>query len=312
MELLIQSLILFISLVILSKSSHIVSESSVKIAKITRLGELTIGFIVLSLASSAPEIAVAFSAITSGNIGITLGNIFGSNIADILLIPGIMAFLGTIKIYKKSMRELSTILFITSTIPISLLTFIFYSRIVGLMLIFTFLIFCWFSIKSRITFGEFVEKKKEIKLSLALPLAFGLFFLLISSRFVVDSAAKMARLLGVSESVVGATIISIGSVLPELAVSITSIKKKCVALALGNTIGSCIVKVTVVLGFVLLLAPSLVDLTSYSPLISFMLASAILFWFFCGRGELDRTDGIILLLFYSIFLLTFLGVEIAI
>jgi cation:H+ antiporter len=312
MELLIQSLILFISLVILSKSSHIVSESSVKIAKITRLGELTIGFIVLSLASSAPEIAVAFSAITSGNIGITLGNIFGSNIADILLIPGIMAFLGTIKIYKKSMRELSTILFITSTIPISLLTFIFYSRIVGLMLIFTFLIFCWFSIKSRITFGEFVEKKKEIKLSLALPLAFGLFFLLISSRFVVDSAAKMARLLGVSESVVGATIISIGSVLPELAVSITSIKKKYVALALGNTIGSCIVKVTVVLGFVLLLAPSLVDLTSYSPLISFMLASAILFWFFCGRGELDRIDGIILLLFYSIFLLTFLGVEIAI
>jgi len=136
MELLIQSLILFISLVILSKSSHIVSESSVKIAKITRLGELTIGFIVLSLASSAPEIAVAFSAITSGNVGITLGNIFGSNIADILLIPGIMAFLGTIKIYKKSMRELSTILFITSTIPISLLTFIFYSRIVGLMLIF--------------------------------------------------------------------------------------------------------------------------------------------------------------------------------
>jgi cation:H+ antiporter len=312
MELLIQSLILFISLVILSKSSHIVSESSVKIAKITRLGELTIGFIVLSLASSAPEIAVAFSAITSGNVGITLGNIFGSNIADILLIPGIMAFLGTIKIYKKSMRELSTILFITSTIPISLLTFIFYSRIVGLMLIFTFLIFCWFSIKSRITFGEFVEKKKEIKLSLALNLAFGLFFLLTSSRFVVDSAAKMARLLGVSESVVGATIISIGSVLPELAVSITSIKKKCVALALGNTIGSCIVKVTVVLGFVLLLAPSLVDLTSYSPLISFMLASAILFWFFCGRGELDRTDGIILLLFYSIFLLTFLGVEIAI
>jgi cation:H+ antiporter len=310
MELLIQSLTLFISLVILSKSSHIVSESSVKIAKITRLGELTIGFILLSLASSAPEIAVAFSAITSGDIGITLGNIFGSNIADILLIPGIMAILAPIKIYKKSMKDLSAILFLSSLIPLLLLITSLHSRITGLILIFVFAIFCYFSASRKITFKEFVEKRRKIKLSLALTLAFGLLLLFLSSRFVVDSAVRIANFLGVSESVIGATIISIGSVLPELAVGIASIKKRYINLALGNTIGSCIVKVTIVLAFVLLFAPFLVDLNLYTNLIGFMLAAAVLFWFFCGKGELDRIDGIILLLFYSTFLLAICGVEV--
>jgi cation:H+ antiporter len=309
MELLIQSVILFVSLAILSKSSHIVTDNSVKIAKITRLGELVIGFILLSIASSMPEIAVAFSAVTSGNVEITLGDIFGSNIADIVLVVGLMALISPIKIYKRTMKELSTMLFLTSLITLLLFVIVFPPRIVGFILIFTFLIFCHFSVKRRVTFKEFAERRKKVKLSIVLPLVLGLFFIILSSRFAVDSAANIANILGISSTVIGATIIAIGTVLPELAVGIASIKKNHVGLALGNTIGSCVVKVTVVLGSVLLMAPIITDLSIYSTLIGFMIFSAVLIWFFFGKGRLDRIDGIFLILFYVLFLLAIFGIE---
>lgn len=310
MELLIQSVILFVSLAILSKSSHVVTDNSVKIAKITRLGELVIGFILLSVASSMPEIAVAFSAVTSGNVGITLGNIFGSNIADIALAVGIIALMVPIKIYKRTMKELSTMLFLASLIPLLLLVIAFFQRIVGIILIFTFLVFCHFSVKRKVTFKEFVKRRKKIKLSTVLPLVLGLFFIILSSRFVVDSAANIAKILGISGTVIGATIIAIGTILPELAVGIVAVRKNHAGLALGSTIGSCVVKVTVVLGFVLLMTTAMVDLTLYSTLVGFMIFSSVLLWFLFGRGRLDRIDGIVLILFYILFLLTTFGIEI--
>lgn len=311
MELLIQSLILLFSLAILSKSSHFLTESSVKIARITGLGERVIGFILLALVASGPEIAIAFSAILSGNIGISLGNIFGSNIADILLVIGIMALLARIKIYKKTLAKLSIALFLASLISFSLLVAPFYSRAIGLALIFVFIIFCYFFARERINIKEFMERRKKIEYSTILILTLSIFFLLLSSRFVVDSAASITKIIGISEAVIGGSIISIGSVLPELAVGITSIRKKYIGLALGNAIGSCVVKVTIVLGLLFSVSLFPFDFALYSTFIAFMIVSSLLFWFVCGRGEIDKFDGILFLLFYIIFLAMLFGVEIS-
>lgn len=315
MELVINFIIFFASLAVLVKSAQLVTDNSVKIARITGLGEVVIGFILLSIGSNLPEVGIAISSVISENVEITLGNIFGSNVASICLVIGSMSLLGvSIRIYKRTMKELSIILFIVSSIPIILLAGIYFSRILGLVLIFVFLAFCWYSVKKRMTlqnkFKKRAKKREKFKFSIVFFLCLGIILVLVSSKFVVDSAAEISSIIGISGAVIGATIISIGSTLPELSIGITAVRKGYIGLALGGVVGSSLTTVTIVLGLVILISPVMIDLTIFSTLIGFMVFSCILLWIFFGRGKLGRTEGIILFLFYALFLLTTFGIQI--
>ncbi len=315
MELVINFIIFFASLAVLVKSAQLVTDNSVKIARITGLGEVVIGFILLSIGSNLPEVGIAISSVISENMEITLGNIFGSNVASICLVIGSMSLLGvSIRIYKRTMKELSIILFIVSSIPIILLAGIYFSRILGLVLIFVFLAFCWYSVKKRMTlqnkFKKRAKKREKFKFSIVFFLCLGIILVLVSSKFVVDSAAEISSIIGISGAVIGATIISIGSTLPELSIGITAVRKGYIGLALGGVVGSSLTTVTIVLGLVILISPVMIDLTIFSTLIGFMVFSCILLWIFFGRGKLGRTEGIILFLFYALFLLTTFGIQI--
>ncbi|MFQ6021008.1 MAG: hypothetical protein ACE5J4_03290, partial [Candidatus Aenigmatarchaeota archaeon] len=114
-------ILLMISITVLIETSHMVIDSSVRISHLTRIGEFVIGFIFISLTTSIPEFAVSFSAVSMGDIGISIGNLFGSNITDIALIIGIIAIMGAVKIKRGNIQRLATILLFTSLIPISLL-----------------------------------------------------------------------------------------------------------------------------------------------------------------------------------------------
>lgn len=313
-------MILFLSLAFLVKFSHLVIDSSVKIARITRLGELVIGFIFLSIATNVPEMGVAFSAITTGDIGITIGNILGSNVANIALVIGIISLLTTIKITKGVLKDIPTILFLSSVIPLSLISFLTPSRLIGLILVFTFVGFCYYSVKKKITPKKIIPKEHlTFFQQLMLPFRFyktigviclGLLGVLISARFVVYSSSNIAKILGIVESVIGATIISIGTTLPELSIAISATKKGHVNLALGDVIGSCLTKITLVLGLVLIFSQFVVNISVFSTLVMFVLLSNILIWFFLERGILGRKEGILLLILYFVFLISVFGVQI--
>jgi cation:H+ antiporter len=310
MELFFQFILLFISLAVLARASHFVIDSSSKIASVTGLGELVTGFIILAIASSIPEIAVAISSILSENIGISLGDIFGSNTADICLVVGLMSLLSPIVIFKRTVKKISTMLFLTCSISLLLLTGIYLPRIVGLILILTFFFFCWYSVKERLILQKTKKRREKIRIQTILILFLALSVVLISSRLVVDSAARAATILGISEAVIGATIIGLGTTLPEIAVGITAVRKGHIGLALGDVGGSVITTVTLILGLILLISPIAVDLTIFSTLIGFMVLSSILLWVFFGRGKLGRVEGIILLSIYVLFIITTFGIQI--
>jgi len=130
-NLLYNVVIFAISIVILSKASHIVIKNSVKLARITKLGELVIGFILLSVATSMPELAVSFSAIVSDNVGISIGNLLGSNVANLGLVLAIPAMMAPIAVKRGTFRKLPSLLFFSSIIPLFFLTMHEMSRIVG-------------------------------------------------------------------------------------------------------------------------------------------------------------------------------------
>jgi len=317
-NLITQSLILLASVLVLAKSSHLVINNAVKLARFTRLDELVIGFIIISVTTSLPELAVSVSAVSKGNVGISIGNLFGSNITDICLIVGIVALMKPMKISKWAFSDLSAILFITSVIPLFLLIVKEASQIVGIVLLLFFAYFCWYSLKKRITTRtrrtEKLGKRRQVKgpiMSTMVRLFAGIGGVVLSSNFAVDSALNVASIMGMVPAIIGATIVAIGTSLPELSVNLAALRTKHFGLALGDAIGACLTNTTLNLGIVLLVAPITVNMAVFSTLISFLLLANIFMWYFLERGKLTHFAGLSLLILYQLFLVTIFEVQIA-
>lgn len=317
-----QLLIFIISIAILAKSSHIVIKNSIYIAKITKLGELVIGFIILSIATTTPELAVSFSAILSKNVGVSIGNLLGSNITNLGLILSIPAIMGPLAIKKGTFEKLPSLLFLSSIIPLFFLMMHEMSRIVGGVLIGVFVIFAFYSTKKKLSLKLVYREPRDLLKKVLMPFQFykalillllGLFVVIVSSNFVVSSASKISSIVGVAESVIGATIIALGTSLPELSVSLTAIKTKHPNLALGNIIGACLTNITLIFGIVLLFSPIVVNIKIFSTLLFFVISITMVSWYFFTTGRrLDRMEGIALLFIYILFLISTFGVQLVV
>ena len=320
-DIFLNSLILLSSLVLLMITSQWVIENSIKISRLANLSEVVIGFIFIAFATSVPELAVSVSAVTSSDVGIAIGNLLGSNIADIALIVGIASFFGPVILQRRLLREITTILFLTSLIPLILLNVKETGKIIGIVLIFIFFLFVYYSTKRKLKprMGKIKENDKNDHpfkaklLSVAIIMfCIGIVGVFISSRFVVDSAADIAMQMGIAEAVIGATIIAVGTSLPELAVGIAAIKKGHWGLVFGDAIGSAMTNLTLVLGMVMFVAGLPIDIRIFETLIMYLLVINMVLWYFIGRGRLDRKAGIVLLFIYQLFLMTIFGVQLVI
>ena len=325
----LQQLVIFaLSVIFLAKSSQIVVKHSVEVAKILHVGELIVGVVILSVATSLPELAVSILSIKSGNVGIAIGNIFGSNIANLGLVLAIPAIIAPLKVKKGTFEKLPTLLFLSSIIPLAFLAMENISAIIGFALIVAFVFYAAYSTSKHIGFKMPKRKKNKKKKSkgvirmIKLPIEFykslimliiGAGVLGISAQYTVTSASKVSMMIGVAESVIGATVIAIGTSLPELSVSLTAIKTKHHKLAIGNAIGSCLANITLILGIVLLLSPVAVNPKIFSTLLFFVIGITMVAWyFFTSERTLDRTEGMILLFAYMLFLISTFGVQITI
>ncbi len=315
MNLVIQFIILAVSLAILIKFSDKVSDSSANIARITGLGEMAVGFLILSIVTSLPELAVSISAVNSGDIEIPVGTVFGSNIANIGLILGLTAVLSpsTIIIAREDYRSLCFMLVIASLVPLQILVLGGFANLTGLMLLGMFIIFSAYSIKGRIPVVENGEEPETRKLSKELIIVFGgVAAIIISSRFVVDSSVAISSMLQIDQSVIGATVIALGTSLPELSVSLAAVKKSRIGLALGNILGSCITNLTLILGFVLVLSKLKVNILVFAELVVILIIVNLTLWRFIVDRRIDFGNGMVLLLLYSIFAISTLGIQVAI
>jgi cation:H+ antiporter len=314
-QIIINLVILIFSLLILIKSSNIVSDSSENIARITGLGEMAVGFLILSIVTSLPELAVSTNAINSGEIGIPIGTIFGSNIANIGLILGLTAILAprTIKIVGSEFKRLYLMMIIASIVPLQIIVFSRFANFIGFSLLTIFIIFSIYSSRTKIAeTGVANERpKRSLPIELTISIA-GILVILFSSYFLVGSTIAISNIAGINQSIIGATIIAIGTSLPELSVSLASIKKARMGLALGNILGSCITNLTLILGFVLVFTRCEFNVYIFAELIAMLILINLVLWRFILNREIKFGDGILLLLLYSIFIASTLGIQVAI
>lgn len=275
------------------------------------LSPLLIGMLIIGFGTSAPEIIVSVIAALEGSSGIALGNAFGSNIANIALILGITALISPIAVRSEIIRkELPILLGLTFFAAWQLLDANL-SKDDAFSLLGLFILLISWSIWTGLRgdkdalaeeFGEELNSKPANLKADTLWLIAGLILLIISSRILVWGAVEIATFFGVSDVVIGLTVIAIGTSLPELASSLVAVKKGEHDMALGNVIGSNMFNTLAVVGIAGVIHPMQVDSSFLYRDTLFMLILSVALFVFCiglkGPGRLNRLEGGVFLLAY--------------
>ena len=281
------------------------------LARKLNVSELVIGLTVVALGTSLPEFMVSFLSVLRGSSDMSVGNIIGSNVFNILVIIGASALMRTMKVEKSLLkRDLPICLAASVLLLLFAVTSGTIARWEGLLLV---AFFCGYlfmayrmAVKDRKAAQSYVAETKSLWY-LILLIFVGMAALVLGGRVLVDNAVKVAYECHVSESVIGATILAGGTSLPELATSIMAARKGSLGLAFGNVIGSNVFNIAFVIGTCSSIVP--MPVTEISQVDWLMLVgSCILFWLVAyTRRELCRWEGVLLIscyLAYLVFLLT--------
>jgi cation:H+ antiporter len=278
------------------------SDSGAKLGKVFQISPVVIGLVVFGFGTSAPEILVSGFAAFGGNNGIGVGNAIGSNIFNIALVLAISAIISKVPFSKSILKkEYLFLLVLTFTLGFILYDN-FLSRVDGFILLFIFALFLYLTFKTakddlleESQTGEITESKSTIWLTLIISLI----VLLASSKAVVFGATNIAQNLGVSDLIIGLTIVSLGTSLPELSLAIASTIKKQHQMLIGNILGSNIFNSTAVLSVVALINPGVVDENIFTRDYLFVLAATLLIFGLAykksGNHSVNRFGGIALL-----------------
>ena len=281
------------------------------LARKLNVSELVIGLTVVALGTSLPEFMVSFLSVLRGSSNMSVGNIIGSNVFNILVIIGASALMRTMKVEKSLLkRDLPICLAASVLLLLFAVTSGTIARWEGLLLVAFFSGYLFMAyrmaVKDRKAAQSYVAETKSLWY-LILLIFVGMAALVLGGRVLVDNAVKVAYECHVSESVIGATILAGGTSLPELATSVMAARKGSLGLAFGNVVGSNVFNIAFVIGTCSSIVP--MPVTEISQVDWLMLVgSCILFWLVAyTRRELCRWEGVLLIscyLAYLVFLLT--------
>lgn len=299
---LIQFLLLILGFVMLVKGADWFVEGAAGIADKFGIPQLVIGLTIVAMGTSAPEAAVSITAATKGNAGITIGNVVGSNIMNILVILGITSVITTIAVAQSTVRyEIPYMLFITVLLMVFGYTGENITFIEGVLLWIAFIVYLAYLFRMAKNNKEEVEdegEKKPIWLLILLSIV-GVVLVVKGSDVAVDAATKIAKAAGLSERFIGLTIVALGTSLPELFTSASAAIKGKADIAIGNIVGSNVFNILFVTGTTALITPVVFEKGFViDALIS--LAAGVLLWLCIFKNhKLKRSGGIVMLLGYA-------------
>ena len=301
-SMLINIVLLVMGLVVVLKGADWLTDGAVNIASRFGVSQMVIGLTIVAMGTSMPELCVSMVSALKGTPDLAVGNVVGSNTLNTLLIVGCSALVAPIMVKRSSVRR-----DIPFAVLASLLMLIFcldggIDRLDAALLFILFAVFMFVTVK----YGK--NEDTEAKTTAAplgkatLLLVVGLVCLILGSNLFVDNASFIASTLGVSDAVIGLTIVAGGTSLPELATSMVSAKKGNSDIAIGNVIGSNVFNILMIIGVTGLVKPMHIKgITSLDLIV--MLASMLLLWFFCRTTyKVKRWEGAVLAISYIAYL----------
>jgi cation:H+ antiporter len=308
----VSAIVLGVSMIALSYVSRYVIRWIEDFMEITGLSETSVGFALLSVITSTPELLVAVFAVSGGAPGLSVGDLLGSNVFNLGIVVGVlMVTAGFLKECPEGMVEIADILLLSSIIPLILVVLkVSISFIgVGLLAIFVFSVFRETRNRTQVVSSmakgpDEGEKRSLKKSSVFFKIFLGTILVIVSARFTVSSALEIAGFFGIPLIFLGAKLVSIGTSLPELSLTLAAVRSKRIHLATANAIGSNLSNLTLILGVVFVssfFSPFSVNITSFIEIISFVLITSLIIWYHLTKGGNCRLIGVTLILTYIVF-----------
>lgn len=305
-------LILLLSLTALILGADILVRGSVNLASAMGVSTLVIGLTLVAWGTSAPELVVSLTAGLQNEYGIALGNIIGSNLANILLIGGLGAFLIPLSTHGMGLRFNAILLLLVSLILAIMVASGYLNPIIGFALLGIKVFMLYQSFRGHITPTEEVTPESMSLMQAALMTLGGAVLVGAGGFALVESATALAHAWHIPSAIIGLSVVAIGTSLPELAATIAAARQRQGDLILGNIIGSNLANILIVLGFTSLLAPGRIYgaghygsvVESYAPVLLFlMVVTLALTAFVFLKRPLNRLTGLIFMIVYGIFIL---------
>ena len=306
---------LIIGFVFLVKGADLFVEGSSSIAKKLKVPSIVIGLTIVAIGTSLPEAAVSITASVTNNNALAISNVLGSNIFNLMVVIGVCAILTPVAVQKDVVRRDLPFSVICALLLLVLgyMGSMSLGHVDGIILLLLYIAFLGFMIYTAMkarkagneNSSEVVAEAEEIKI-MSVPksilfIVIGAVGIMIGGDVVVDSAVNIATSFGMSQTLVGLTIVALGTSLPELVTSVVASKKREVDMALGNAIGSNVANILMILGIASSISPipfHMEDLIDICVLVAF----SLLIWLFAWtKKRIDKGEGLVMVVLYVIY-----------
>lgn len=294
---------LVIGFVLLIKGADYFVEGSSSVAKRLRVPSLIIGMTIVAMGTSLPECSVSISAALAHNTGVAVGNAVGSNIFNLMVVCGFCALFCPLTVNKTTLRRefpfsvlVAILLMVLGWMGMSL------GHLDGLLLLVFFAFFLGWMITSAIHNRQNTSDEEEYKIrpiwQCVIFIIGGAAAIAVGGDRVVDSASAIAKTFGMSQNLIGLTIVAFGTSLPELVTSVVAARKQEVDMALGNVIGSNIFNILFVLGIAATISPMAFHMENVIDIIALVVMSIIVLCFAWTKEKIERLEGAVMLAIY--------------
>ncbi|TYS67712.1 calcium/sodium antiporter [Sutcliffiella horikoshii] len=309
-------LILFVGFALLIKGADYFVEGSSKIAQTLRVSPMLIGLTIVAFGTSAPEASVSFIAAFEGNSDVAIGNVVGSNIFNVTFILGVTALVFPLAVQNDTIRKeipfallgAVSLLILISDVQLQYSEFNLITRTEGILLLLFFAVFLYYVFEMARNSRDMIENENPtnvVETSWMKNIVFtigGLAGIVFGGYLVVENSIQIALSLGMSETLVGLTIVAVGTSLPELVTSVTAALKKQTEIALGNIVGSNIFNIFFILGASASIHPLAVDPKIFLDMWLMIFVTLLLLIISRTHHKISRIEGTILAIIYIVYL----------
>lgn len=308
-------LVLLVGFLLLIKGADYFVDGSASIAKILKVSPLLVGLTIVAFGTSAPEATISIIAALEGSAELTVGNVVGSNIVNTAFIVGVTALIFPLKVESATIRKEIPFAFLASVVFLVLISDQVLSSMSenmltqsdGIIFLLFFSIFLYYVVEvARNNRDTVIEENSTSKqttwMGSILFTVGGLGAIIVGGYLVVENSTKIAYMHGMSETLVGLTIVAIGSSLPELVVSVMAALKKQSEIALGNIVGSSIFNILFVLGISAVISPLVVNNKIFFDTFVMLILVVILYIFSRTQRRVGKIEGLVLVVLYIVYL----------
>lgn len=305
-EILWSVFLLVIGFVLLIKGADFFVEGSSSVAKMLKVPSIIIGLTIVAMGTSLPECAVSITASMTNNNALAVSNAVGSNIFNLMVVCGICAIFNPLTVDKSTLKKefpfsivCAVLLLVSGYIGMTL------GRADGILLLAVFVCFIVWMVRSALKARAEASDDEYEVLPVWKCIVFiigGIIAIKFGGDFVVDGASTVAAKMGLSQNLIGLTIVACGTSLPELVTSVVAAKKNELDMALGNVIGSNIFNILFVLGVAASISPIAFIMENVIDIVILIVMSAVVWVFAWKKQELSKKDGIIMLIMYAVYL----------